>query len=108
MNLYTKERALHLERENKRFREVSRVKQALAHSVLSRIHEEWEADPEASLIRADFKRPLDGLARRILTRHPETVSSRVNIGRMVVLRLDESSEPPVLEICLGECPDSEE
>lgn len=108
MNMYVKERALHIERENKRFHEVNRVKRALALSVLSRIHEEWEENPDANLIRADLRRPLDGVARRILSHHPEAVSNRLNIGRTVLLHLDESVEPPILEICLGECPDDEE
>lgn len=97
-----------VQRRNERFREVERIKRALAHSVLSRIHEEWEEDPQADYIRAELKRPLDGTARLLLAQHPDVISSKVHVGRAVTLRLNEEAVPPILEICLGDCPDDDE
>lgn len=97
MSIYSFE---HNRRRN-RHQQVERTKRQLAQSVLMRVHEQLEDDPETTSFSVPVLKP-EKLALRLLRDHPEVISRRVDLGRAVVLRLNEETQPPELEIELGQ------
>lgn len=93
--------------ENSRRREqhkvIESVKRNLAKSVLIRVHEEIAEDADVR----EFETPLlrtNDMALRILRDHPDMIARRVDVGRSLSLKLDETVEPPVLRFSLGDLP----
>lgn len=91
-------------RRRERHQLVERTKRQLARSVLLRVHEQIETDPEVTSFTVPVLRP-ERIALALLRDYPEIISRRVNIGRAVTLRLNEDVQPPELEIELGQWPD---
>ena len=103
MSQYSEEvRRQRLERNRINYRTASQLKREMAKTLLARIQEELETNPETTDFDAELRRPLGRLERYLLRHHPDEISSRVKIGREVIAQLVEEVEPPVLRIHLGE------
>ena len=103
MRIYSAEQS---KREHRRER-TRIIKRNLAFSVLVRIEEELAEHPDTE----SFTAPLlvsegieSSLSRRLLRDCPEAITRPLlpRIGREVLLRLDETVEPPMLSVQLGE------
>ena len=85
-----------------RFQEASRRKRALAETVSAMIMDTAEDDTAAADLRLGFYGPVGRLERFVLRHHPEEIAGKLAVGRSVSLALDESVEPPLLLVTLGE------
>lgn len=88
-------------RRRERHQQVERTKRHLAQSVMMRINEELMEDPDATEFSTPVLKP-EKTVMRILRDHPEIIARRLDLGRLVSLELDESTEPPELTIRLGQ------
>lgn len=91
-------------RRREQHRVAESIKRNLAKSVLVRVHEEVASDADVREFTTPLLRTND-VALRILRNHPDVIARRVDIGRSLSLELDESVEPPLLRISLGEVSD---
>lgn len=83
--------------------ESERRKRLLANTILIQVRDELVANPEADQLTFPLSGSADGkLERFVLTHYPQDIAERIPSSRMLSIEVDESVEPPLLTVTIGD------
>lgn len=82
--------------------EAERRKRLLANSIFIKIRNEVALHPETDEFILPMSSALGKLERFVLSHYPHDVSNRMPSRHPITLRLDESVEPPLLAVSIGQ------
>lgn len=89
-------------RSHRRSRTPEDTRRALARDILARIQEKQAEDPNVVEFQTGLNTPIGRLETYLLRHQRKEIIARIAIDRAVSAEFDESVEPPVLHLTLGE------